>query len=354
LREIGQKPGIGINVIHNKTARIRQVGSLLCRLLNSRCRAQPFSLSHLVTRRCNCRCETCLWLDEECSDELSAEEIKRVYAQARHLGFIATALWGGEPLIRQDLPEIVRSSKSNGFVTTVITNGYYLAERLDELSDYVDCFIVSIDQLGQKHDRMRRRQNIFQRAIEGIERVKKYPDIKVIINSVLSKLNKDSVEDLVYLADGLGVSIYLCPIETGLTGRPGFEASKKHLGLTCEQLEDFSKKVIALKRKGYKINNSLTYLKTFIGGKKKYRCHTQKVAVTLDANGNVRNCIAAEPFGNVRQTSLTNILKSEDVRKARTQSEKCNACVNPDVIDCSYAWELRLESIWSFVKLCLD
>ncbi|MHC4617438.1 MAG: radical SAM protein [Planctomycetota bacterium] len=351
--ESGKSINAGVDVADNKRARIREVGRVLYGVVSSRYRGEPFSLSHLVTRKCNCRCETCLWSDDESSDELSAEEIGRVYAEARDLGVIANALWGGEPLMREDLPEIVRSSKSNGFVTTVITNGYYLKERLEGLSDWVDCFIVSIDEVGERHDRMRGREGIFERAVEGIERAKRYRHIKVMINSVFSKLNRDSVEELVYLAESLGVSIYLCPIETGAAGSHGFEASKRHLGLSDEELDDFCKRVIGLKRKGYKINNSLTYLKTFIGGKKKYKCHAQKAAVTLDANGSVKNCIAVEPFGNVRQTSLKGILKSESVRQARRDSEKCNVCNNPDVIDCSYFWELRPESVWSFVKVCV-
>jgi len=334
--------------------RIIESGRIVYKVLRARYRAEPFSLSHLVTRRCNCKCETCLWSDDEHLDELSTEEVKHVYTEAKDLGFIANAIWGGEPLIREDLPEIVRNSKRNGFVTIVITNGYYLEERLDQLSDWVDCFIVSFDEIGNRHDKMRGKQGVYERAIAGIERAKTYPHIKVIMNSVLSKLNKNSVEDLVHLADDLGISIYLCPIETGLIGRHGFEGSKEHLSLNPEELEDFSKKVMGLKRKRYKINNSLSYLRTFARGKKRYRCHTQKVAVTLDVNGDVMNCIAGEPFGNVRETPLRRILESESVKKARRNSEKCGVCNNPDVVDCSYIWEFKPESVWSFVKLILS
>lgn len=340
-------------MVQHITRRVWEAGRILYKVLNSRYRAEPFLLSHLVTRRCDCRCETCLWSTGEYgADELSAEEIDHVYREARDLGFAMNAVWGGEPLIREDLPEIVRSSKRNRLVTTVITNGYYLGERLDELSQ-VDCFIVSIDEIGERHDRMRQREGIYERAIKGIERAKRYPDIKVMINSVFSKLNRDAVEDLVRLAAKLDVPIYLCPIETGFVDRYGFAESKQHLGLSPEELEDFCERVMELKRQGYRINNSLTYLKTFIGGKKEYKCHKQKVQVTLDANGDVTNCVG-EPFGNVRKTPLRKILKSESVRKARRDSEKCNVCNNPDVIDCSYVWEFRPDSVWSFVKLFLD
>ncbi|KPK82063.1 MAG: hypothetical protein AMJ81_10105 [Phycisphaerae bacterium SM23_33] len=200
---------------------------------------------------------------------------------------------------------------------------------------------------------MRGKEGIFERAIRGIQRAKGCPGIKVMINSVFSKLNLGAVEGLVHLADELGVPIYLCPIETGI-GRAGFAESKEGLGASPQELEEFARTVMGLKRRGFRINNSLTYLRTFIGGKKPFRCHTQKVAVSIDANGDVKNCIAREPFGNVSRTPLREILESERVRQARRQSESCHACNNPDVIDCSYVWELRPESVWSFARVFLD
>jgi MoaA/NifB/PqqE/SkfB family radical SAM enzyme len=172
-----------------------------------------------------------------------------------------------------------------------------------------------------------------------------------MINSVLSQLNVDSVETLVRLARDLGVSIYLCPIETGLSA--GFDAqrSKQHLGLDPVQLEDFALRAISLKRRGSEVNDSITYLRTFVGGKKHYTCHAQKVAVTLDANGDVRNCVSQTPFGNVRRTGLGTILKSDSVRKARKESQRCHVCNNPDVIDCSYIWQFRPESAVNFIRL---
>ena len=66
-----------------------------------------------VTDRCNERCLYCMpegykgW--ERQSDHLTAEEIIRVVRVAAGLGFRKFRLTGGEPLVRGDVPEIVRA-----------------------------------------------------------------------------------------------------------------------------------------------------------------------------------------------------------------------------------------------------
>jgi len=60
---------------------------------------KPFIFHFLTTLKCNCNCETCLWKDNTKKDELTLEEIKRIYLEAKEAGFLVTILWGGEPLI---------------------------------------------------------------------------------------------------------------------------------------------------------------------------------------------------------------------------------------------------------------
>lgn len=333
---------------------MRHLGRVLVRVLRSRLTGEPFSLSHLVTRRCNCACDTCLWLGQaDPTAELSAAEIGRTYREAQSLGFAAVAVWGGEPLLREDLPEILAHAKAAGMMVTVITNGYLLEQRLAELTGLVDCLIVSIDGIGPRHDQLRHKEGLFDKAVRGIEHARRDSRIKVMINSVFSQLNVDSVEPLARLARDLDVSVYLCPIETGLSAGFDAQGSKQHLGLGQAQLEDFALRAISLKRQGFKVNDSITYLRTFFGGKKPYTCHAQKVAVTLDANGDVRNCLSQTPFGNVRRAGLGAILRSGSVTRARKESQQCHICNNPDVIDCSYIWQFRPESVVNFVRLFL-
>jgi uncharacterized radical SAM superfamily Fe-S cluster-containing enzyme len=69
-------------------------------------RPRPFTFSHMVTSKCNCNCSFCFWKHHKENEDLSLEQIKKIYAQAKQEGFMNSILWGGEPLLRQDLQKL--------------------------------------------------------------------------------------------------------------------------------------------------------------------------------------------------------------------------------------------------------
>ena len=62
------------------------------------------------------------------SSELSTDDWKRVLTQARKMGAVQLGFSGGEPLTRQDLPELVRHARELGYYSNLITSGYGLDE----------------------------------------------------------------------------------------------------------------------------------------------------------------------------------------------------------------------------------
>jgi len=311
----------------------------------------PLILSHLVTGRCNCRCETCLWRDPE-AEELSLDEIVRLYRDARREGILLNSIWGGEPLLRDDLLEIVRASKAKRLQTIVITNGSLLAEKLDELAPWVDAFIVSIDAIGRPHDEMRRLAGLFDRACAGIvETRRRHPRIKVIINAVLSTLNAGEAPALVRLARELGASIYLSPIDTTYRTGPEDAPLKAPLALPPDELSGVFRELLALKRRGEPINNSAKYFRTFIGGKKPYVCCSPVLCVTVASNGDVFGCfMPGGKFGSVREHSLHEILRLPHVRRMR-RPQRCSVCNNADIIDASNVYRLHLGALLQYLRI---
>jgi MoaA/NifB/PqqE/SkfB family radical SAM enzyme len=86
------------------------------------------------------------------------------------------------------------------------------------------------------------------------------------------------------------------------------------------------------------------YLNHFIGGKKQYICHTKKVFMFVNYNGDIENCLQIDkPIANLRQTSVSDVLKLPQFVKFIEESEKCYSCNSPTMIDTSYLWDdLRL------------
>ncbi|WP_347257540.1 pyrroloquinoline quinone biosynthesis protein PqqE [Methylocaldum sp.] len=69
-------------------------------------------------------------------DELDTEDWLRVFSEAREMGAVQLGLSGGEPLVRQDLPILVRHARELGYYVNLITSGYKLDEdRIAELKN---------------------------------------------------------------------------------------------------------------------------------------------------------------------------------------------------------------------------
>ena len=99
---------------------------------------QPTTLLAELTHRCPLHCPYCSNPLEmvQAAGELSTEDWKRVFTQARALGVLQLGLSGGEPLVRKDLEELAAHARGLGLYSTLVTSGLGLtrprAERLKE------------------------------------------------------------------------------------------------------------------------------------------------------------------------------------------------------------------------------
>ena len=84
--------------------------------------------------------------------ELDTEDWKRVLTQARKMGAVQLGFSGGEPLTRQDLPELVKHARDLGYYSNLITSGYGLTEeKIVQLKEAgLDHIQVSIQASSQE------------------------------------------------------------------------------------------------------------------------------------------------------------------------------------------------------------
>src|SRR5512136_688064 len=106
-------------------------------------RRRPYVLSHGITGRCNLHCRFCEY-GAHPGKEMSTPEIFRMLDDARSFGIGVYNAWTAEPLLRADLPEILEHAKGLGLVTSLVTNGHLLRQRVAELSS-LDLLSVSLD-----------------------------------------------------------------------------------------------------------------------------------------------------------------------------------------------------------------
>ena len=145
-----------------------------------------------VTDRCNFRCAYCMpeegmiWLDRR--ELLTFEEIARLAAIFARLGVTKIRLTGGEPLMRKELPKLVRLiSQIPGLGDIALTtNGYFLAEQAADLAAAgLTRLNVSMDSLDPKIFAQMVRRDYFDRVMTGLEAAARLPIGPIKINAVL-------------------------------------------------------------------------------------------------------------------------------------------------------------------------
>jgi len=339
----------------HRSGRVRLAG----RLATARALGRPYTLSHLITSRCNARCETCLWRDGT-SEEADAQTIAWLYREAARAGFAQLVVWGGEPLLRDDLGDVLAVAKRVGLYTTLISNGWLMAARWPELRGNVDALILSVDDVGVAHDRLRAMPGLYGRVGEFALSLQADPLAPLLLlNTVLSRQNLGALSRVAVVAKSWRAGLFFCPMETGQMQSTGFVESLSHLALTPEELSAAAREARRLGGEGYPILATGAYLDLLENdpGLAGYRCRAPHSLMTVGADGAVRDCRRHDqPIANVMELRASGQALSEALalprrRELLAEADSCSACNNPDVIELSWLWDLRPVMLKKFVRL---
>ncbi|MBY6129452.1 GTP 3',8-cyclase MoaA [Qipengyuania aquimaris] len=158
-----------------------------------------------LTDVCNFRCTYCLpeGYKKPCNkpNELSVEEIRRAVTAFAHLGLWKVRLTGGEPTLRRDFEDVVRTVSQVPGIRKVAmtTNGYRLAQRAQAWRDCgVSAINISVDSLDPArfsaitgHDRL-------AEVMRGIDAAEAAGFESIKLNAVLMRgVNDDELETMV-------------------------------------------------------------------------------------------------------------------------------------------------------------
>ena len=137
----------------------------------------PNMVSLAVNDVCDAGCEHCSFfaaVEEPGRHVLSGEEMVKLIADAQELGVSVINFVGGEPLLREDLPDLIRAVDKDLSTTVLFTNGSQLEVRAKSLAAAgLDSVFVSIDAADPAaHDGFRRAEGLFDKALAGIRRAR--------------------------------------------------------------------------------------------------------------------------------------------------------------------------------------
>ena len=167
------------------------------------------SLRISITDKCNFRCTYCMpaeglpWLKK--AEIVSYEEIERIARVAVSIGIEQIRLTGGEPLVRRDIPDLVRRLRNiEGLRSLSLTTNEILLKQLAGALAKAGLtrINVSLDSLiREKFAKLTRRDQL-ARVLEGLEELEKYPSVHPIkVNAVaIREYSEEEVLHFVRLA----------------------------------------------------------------------------------------------------------------------------------------------------------
>lgn len=164
-----------------------------------------FKFTHFVTARCNAKCLHCFYYKNlnKKRNELTLKEIETMCKSMGKIYYVA--LTGGEPFLRDDLPEIVYSYYNYNKTRNIIisTNGslpdkiFKQCEKIIELCPKLHLSInISLDGLEDLHDKIRGVNGLFSKAIQSYHKLKEIKKINISFIATFSTLNQYSIKEL--------------------------------------------------------------------------------------------------------------------------------------------------------------
>lgn len=170
----------------------------------------PVLVNFAVTRRCNLRCIHCYSeaVREPHPKELTTEEAKDLIIDVAKTGVKMLIFDGGEPTLREDLPELVKIAYDNGLIPLLGTNGAddvltkTLLRKLREAG--IKAIAISLDGVNPKtHDEFRGVEGVWEKTLKGINNAREV-GVPFQINIAVHRKNFNELPALIDLAKKLG------------------------------------------------------------------------------------------------------------------------------------------------------
>jgi sulfatase maturation enzyme AslB (radical SAM superfamily) len=128
-----------------------------------------------ITDYCNLDCKHCFINAKHTREnEYTVHEVSTILSDMKTLKALNVTFSGGEPTLHEDLIPILRDANRKGLNVSLVSNGTLITEELaDNLSELVNCVLISIDGPENCHDAFRGQKGAFKKTMRGINVLKK-------------------------------------------------------------------------------------------------------------------------------------------------------------------------------------
>lgn len=321
----------------------------------------PFQIVWNITRRCNLRCKHCYEDAGKKDFELDTKDAKRAIDILAKSGVVILAFSGGEPLVREDIFELIRYASDKGIYTAIATNGTLLTkETTKKLKESGLGFVqISLDGMKEFHEEFRGVKGIYEKVIEGIKNSVEEGFFTEIATTV-TKMNIDQIPKIIDLAEKLKanwvmlynfipvgrgrdiITVDLEPDEREFLLKYAFEETLKRNVDILSTAPQYARVALQCANEGIipthfynpNLKGRLKSLAEFIGG-----CGAGRFYLAMEPNGDIYPCVF---FPRVEKYRIGNILE-DDFEELWLNNEILKQLRNKDILKgncgkCSYRY----------------
>ncbi len=300
----------------------------------------------IVTEKCSLACRMChIWQhSSKKQDELvSPEEYKDFMSSLKEFAGegVQIQFVGGEPLMKKGLVDLIRFASEQHFPTTMTTNGFLLDKELAGriVDSGLNTLGFSLESFkADTHDFLRGRPGVHKKVMEALSYFGASPKFspQIFIAAIIAGANLDDIVGLAEWANACErISFIYFQAVMQPFAMPEADAwyddeRCRFLWPDADKAAGVLEELIARKKSGYKINNSVAQLEIFKSYFrqpqrfiKKTKCNLGYDAFTVLPDGNMFLCLAMEPIGNIKTDTMREVWFSEKACAIRERIANC-------------------------------
>ncbi|HHT9133378.1 MAG TPA: radical SAM protein [Candidatus Avalokitesvara rifleensis] len=259
----------------------------------------PLTLSVSVTGGCNFKCSYCYGAFGvgKKHDDLTTDEWFSLIEEAAQMGTKSIYLIGGEPLLRDDIENIVDKVKEKNIICSLNSNGSLIEKKIDVIKK-LDNIIISWDGMEDANDK-NRGVGTYKLIWRGINCLRENK-IPFSLVCVLTKNNIDQVENMLQISKEIGSSIsFNLPYEQNIGNNRETRLSNQEIANTLKLLIQYKNRNLPLSQSNatqrYALNWPFDYSRKILYGEipgdfEYVPCYTGKFICHIESNGLVYPC----------------------------------------------------------------
>ena len=295
-----------------------------------------------ITERCFFRCKTCYaWKRNACHQEATFEEWRSFLRSLKAISStqLEVHLSGGEPLLHEWTPDLIKYGVAQGFNMTMATNAFLIdKEMAKKIKDSgLSTIIISLNSLDEQiHDFLKGIKGSHEKTLDAIAHLTQQAgNPEICICTIISQ---QTLPGLVKLVEWVNRQDKISAISFQAVTQPFHTPTKKRWYQNKEysllwpsdaqKASLIMEELIRLKETGAKIGNNVAQIRRYQSyfmhpdSLFKNGCNVGDVSLTAHPNGDISLCRFGS-IGNIKKDNIQELWSSKKIRRVRTRMGRC-------------------------------